>query len=193
MSRPDAQAGPGPRQRYGLALLLSLLLVCVSVDADDRLEARVQIGISLLPAVGAANQSLSKKNPNIPLPVYVVYDENRHAAERVAPELAKMKPVRGHPVAVSSVSLDELLASSPTPMSIVFIAEKLDDKLDLLVRFGEERRLLLFSPHRGDVERGVTAGFRVTDRVLPMVNMNYLNKTNIRMKAFFLRIAVKHE
>jgi len=45
----------------------------------------------------------------------------------------------------------------------------------------------------GDVERGVATGFRVTDKVLPMVNMTSLKLSNIQLKAFFLRVAVKHE
>jgi hypothetical protein len=53
--------------------------------------------------------------------------------------------------------------------------------------------VLLFSPFEGDVERGVATGFRVTDKVLPMVNTTSLKLSNIQLKAFFLRVAVKHE
>ena len=67
------------------------------------------------------------------------------------------------------------------------------NNLDDLIEFVQQKQVLLFSPFEGDVERGVTAGFRVTDKVLPMVNMASLKLSNIYLKAFFLRVAVKHE
>lgn len=186
---------PGRLVRAGIALTLALCVagVLLPARAADMMTPRLQIGVSLLPAVAAANQSLSTANPTVPLPIYVVYRDKRHIAEQLEPGLRKIDTIRNHPVVVSSIHIDEMLASNPGPMSIVFIAENLGSSLDGLIAFGRERRLLLFSPYKGDVERGVAAGFRVTDRVLPMVNMAYLKATNIQLKAFFLRIAVKYE
>ena len=76
---------------------------------------------------------------------------------------------------------------------MVFITEPLDQRLPELVELAGQQRVLLFSPFKGDVELGVTTGFQVTDKVLPLVNMASLKESKIQLKAFFLRIAVKHE
>ena len=89
--------------------------------------------------------------------------------------------------------IDELLARELPRNSTVFIAEPVEDRLPALIEFAARQRALLFSPFQGDVELGVNAGFKVTDKVLPMVNMASLKQSKIQLKAFFLRIAVKHE
>ena len=78
-------------------------------------------------------------------------------------------------------------------MSTIFIAETMDSKLGDLIEYANQRRALLVSPFKGDVGKGVATGFHVTDRVRPMVNPDSLKQSKIQLKAFFLRIAVKHE
>jgi hypothetical protein len=43
------------------------------------------------------------------------------------------------------------------------------------------------------VERGATGGIVVSDRILPYVNMETVRQSEIRIKSFFLRIAVAYE
>ena len=169
-----------------LSILVMLLsLVGSGATAQEALSPRLQIGIGLLPAVIAANKSLAAGGNGVSLPIYLVYQDNRQIAERLKPGLARIPPIRNHPLAISSLSLDELFASNPQPMSTVFIVEPLDDELEDLIEFTQQHRLLLFSPFKGDVEDGVMTGFRVTDKVLPMVNMAALKEANIHLKAFF--------
>ena len=123
----------------------------------------------------------------------MVYQNNRHQAEQLRPDLEKIGMIRRRGMRIESISLAELLTSSPEPASTIFLAEPVGDELGDLLKFVTQKRVLLFSPFEGDVERGVTTGFRVTDKVLPMVNMSSLKQSNIQLKAFFLRVAVKHE
>jgi len=180
--------------RIGLIIICGLASLMGSASlAQDGLSPRLQIGINLLPAIVAANQSLAATDNSLSLPIYLVFREDRYLAEQLKQRISQVGKIRGRALDVMSISLDELLASAPQPLGVVFIAEPLDRQLPDLVRFAQQQRLLLFSPFAGDVERGVTAGFQVTEKVLPLVNMASLKQSKIQLKAFFLRIAVKHE
>jgi len=160
--------------------------------AQEGLSPRLQIGIGMFPAVIASNQRLANDDGQ-PLTIYLVYRNDSHVAGQLQAALAKIDRIRNHEAQVEPVAIADLLASELEPTSAIFIAEPLDHEISDLVEFVQRERVLLFSPFAGDVERGVMAGFRVTDKVLPMVNMTALKQSNIYLKAFFLRIAVKHE
>jgi len=180
--------------KIGLIILCGLVpILGTSSLAQDALSPRLQIGINLLPAIVAANQSLAATDIKRNLPIYLVYREDRYQGEQLKQRISQVGKIRGRALEVEAISLDEFIAAEPQPLSVVFIAEPLDRQLPGLVRFAQQQRLLLFSPFAGDVERGVTAGFQVTDKVLPQVNMASLKQSKIQLKAFFLRIAVKHE
>ncbi len=179
-------------RRAAMALvLLSIHLLNIPAQAQE-LGPRLQIGIGILPAVIAANKRLADETEQS-LPIYVVYKNNRHLAERLVSSIEKIERIRNRQLVIEPAALTDLTSDELEPASTIFIAEELDGDLDELIEFVERQKVLLFSPFKGDVERGVAAGFRVTDKVLPMVNMTALKQSNIQLKAFFLRVAVKHE
>jgi hypothetical protein len=173
-----------------LALLLSI--AGPLSQAQEALSPRLQIGIGILPAIIAANQRLANDDAQS-LSIYLVYQNNRHRAEQLRPALEKIGKIRRHELEIESLSMTQLLEDDPAPTSAIFLVEPVGRELDELLAFTERKRVLLFSPFVGDVERGIATGFRVTDKVLPMVNMTALKQSNIQLKAFFLRVAVKHE
>ncbi len=180
--------------RTGLILLLYLASAFgLAANAQDMLPPRLQIGINLLPAVIAANNGLSTIDADKKLLIYLVYHDNEHIADLLKQSLGRIGQIRNRTIEVQAIALDELIELDPGPYSAVFIAERLDTQLPDLIRFAQDKRALLFSPFKGDVKRGVASGFRVTDKVLPLVNMKSLKQSKIQLKAFFLRIAVKHE
>ena len=177
-----------------LAMLLPLACGSSVSFAQETLEPRLQIGIGLFPAVIAANKDLGTQDSSEPLPILLLYRDNRHVAEQLGQSLEKsIGVIRGRDLDVRSISVADFLLSSPEPLTSVFLAEPLDESLGDVLQFAESNRLLLFSPFKGDVERGVAAGFKVTHKVLPMVNTKSLARSKIQLKAFFLRIAVKHD
>jgi len=178
------------------AILLTLALLVSSGEstslAQETLSPRLQIGVGILPAIIAANKRLASDEAGS-LSIYLVYRNNRHLAEKLRTALEKTGQIRKRELRVESVSLEHLLGSHPAPTSTIFIVESMGDELAELLEFARSKRVLLFSPLKGDVELGVATGFRVTDKVLPMVNMAALKQSNIQLKAFFLRVAVKYE
>jgi hypothetical protein len=180
--------------KFSVLVLLGLLsLLGTASNAQEILSPRLQIGTNLLPAVIAANTGLEEDNGTDALPIYLVYHENQRNADQLVPNLGRVGMIRKRVLKIQPIALDKLLEQEVPAPSVVFITEPLDQRLQSLVEFSQAQRVLLFSPFKGDVERGVTTGFRVTDRVLPMVNMTSLEQSKIQLKAFFLRIAVKHE
>jgi hypothetical protein len=180
--------------RIGLIVFCGLAQITgATLLAQEVLSPRLQIGVNLLPAIIAANKSLASTDISRDLPIYLVYREDPYQAERLEPRINQIEKIRSRALEVITISLDELLASEPRPLAVVFITEPLDQRLPDLVQFAQHQRALLFSPFDGDVARGVATGFQVTDKVLPLVNMTALKQSKIQLKAFFLRIAVKHE
>ena len=174
-------------------LLFLLAQLGASAHAFDQIEPRLQIGINLLPAVIAANKVVINSEPDTELPIYLVYTKNRHLAEDLLTRLAELGAIHERRLSISALSLDELLQTDISRTGSIFIAEPVDDRLQELIEHARSKQALLFSPFKGDVESGVNAGFQVTDKVLPMVNIPSLKLSRIELKAFFLRIAVNHE
>ena len=180
--------------KIGLILLLFLASVLTATPgAQENLPPRLQIGINLLPAVIAANNGLATLDSDTRLLIYLVYRDNAQPAEMLEQNLARIGMIRKRVIVVQAIALDDLLDLDLEPFATVFISEQLDQRLPELITFSQQQRALLFSPFRGDVKRGVATGLRVTDKVLPMVNLESLKQSKIQLKAFFLRIAVKHE
>ena len=190
----QTRRGPARRALTRFVLLLGLMAsLAMPAQAADLVDSRLQIGINLLPAVIAANKAVINSEADAELPIYLVYNTDRHLAERLQTRLAQLGAIRERRLSITALPLDDLLERDIARSSSIFIAEPFVERLPDLIAHAREQRALLFSPFKGDVELGVNAGFRVTDKVLPMVNMPSLKQSKIQLKAFFLRIAVKHE
>jgi len=180
--------------KISFIILLGLIpLFGVTTFAQDVLSPRLQIGINLLPAVIAANKRLIADDSSKNLRVHLLYRENAFLAQQLASRLEQVRAIRKHKLEIVLLTFDQVLASEAEQFDVIFMVEPVGERLQDLIEFAQQRRTLLFSPFEGDVELGVAAGFQVTDKVLPLVNMTSLKLSKIQLKAFFLRIAVKHE
>jgi len=178
-----------------IASLLVFVLVVSSASAQTQatIAPRLQIGINLLPAIIAANKSVINSEADAELSIYLVYKANQHLAEQLQTRLAERGAISDRGLEITALQMDDLLAKNLPGNSTIFIVEPIDSHLERVIKYASQQQALLFSPHQGDVELGVNAGFQVTDKVLPLVNMPSLKQSKIQLKAFFLRIAVKHE
>jgi len=109
----------------GLILLLYLAgLFVAPPSAQETLPPRLQIGINLLPAVIAANNSLSSIEQDKKLPIYLVYRDNAHLAGMLQANLGRIGRIRKRLIEIIPISLDELLELDPDPYSAIFISEQ---------------------------------------------------------------------
>lgn len=176
-------------------IVISAVLLATNSFAAKSLPARIEIGLNMLPSVIASNTvfSLSENEINKPVTIYVVYRDDESVASESTLKLQRIKNIRGHQLVIKSISTDKLMQADTDLYTAMIITEPMIEDRDQLINFSRQRQILFFSPFKGDVEKGVMAGFKVTNKVLPAVNLTALNKANIRLKAFFLRIAVSHD
>jgi hypothetical protein len=159
------------------------------------LQVRVEIGLNILPSIIASNTrfSLQEDDKKRPVTVYVIYTENDKPAKQASKKLRRIKNIRGHQLIIKTSSIKQVLATKTDLFSVMIIIEPMIEGRDQLINFSRQRQILFFSPFKGDVKKGVMAGYEVTNKVLPAVNLTALNEANIRLKDFFLRIAVSHD
>lgn len=176
-------------------LLILTLFSSPSLQALNELNARQQIGLNLLPGIIAANMRFNSEQDDKKesIKIYITFKENEKQAIHLSSRMHSIDKIRGHPVLIEAVSIDRLLNASVDRYSVVFISEPLNEAREALIEFSKQQQIMLFSPFKGDVEHGVMSGFEVTNKVLPAVNLTALKEANIRLKAFFLRIAAKHD
>lgn len=170
-----------------------LFLMNTPVFAEDALTPRIQIGLNLIPAVLAANKNLNAEQDPALLTVHVVYLQNIQRAIKSGNQLESVDAIRGHRLIIKVTHLDDLLGQTLEQNDSLFISEKMGRHLDALIRYAHAQQVILFSPFKGDVQKGVMSGFEVTNKVLPAINLKAMRNSNIHLKAFFLRIAVKYE
>jgi hypothetical protein len=176
-------------------IFIVILLLASDIYANHDVQARLEIGINILPSVIAANMrwNIEEKYKQQPITLFIIYDENRKLARDALSKLTRIKKIRGHRVKKEIVSMSEILSSTTDENSVLFIVEPLFENSERAIEFSRSHQSLLFSPFKGDVEKGVMTGFDVTNKVLPAVNLKALKESNIRLKAFFLRIAVSYD
>ena len=174
--------------------LIGLLLVSVSwsVGSANPLSPRVQIGLNLLPAVMAADLGVNELINKSEVTIYLGYQNDHREALGASQQLARISDIRGVPLKVVVIEYDILLDRQLNTPAAVFLVEKTPLKLARLIEFSRANKAILFSPFKGDVEKGVSAGFDITHKVVPAVNIESLKKANIVLKSFFLRVAVKY-
>lgn len=176
-----------------ISLCLMSFFMSPPLLADERLAARIQIGLNLIPAVLAANKSLIFEQDFQLLTVYVVYLRDRHSALMTAQRMESNNTVRGHKLVARVISFSDLKRQTLAHYDALFINERMGEHLKDLIQHAQKQQVILFSPFKGDVENGVMSGFEVTNKVLPAVNMHALKNSNVNLKAFFLRIALKYD
>lgn len=180
-------------------LTLLLALSAWAVDTDEVRERRIRGGLRLFRAILAADEDISRKtDADGRLRLIVLHEQRPDEAKSFAEELAglgkgkKRGRIRGVPIEVEASDDLALESFASDPPAGFFLVESLgDDALARLVAYGIEHGVIVYSPFEGDVDRGVLGGLAIETRVRPYINMQTMRDSQIRIKAFFLKVA-KH-
>lgn len=175
---------------------LAALYLCLAISgvwADAQLTPRIQIGLNLIPAVLAANKKLNSESSPQSLTLYIVYLENRTRAFKSKKQLESLNNIRDHELTLEVIHLNDLVVRNIKRFDAIFINEDIPLDLNKLIHYAHTQQVILFSPFKGDVKKGVMSGFEVSNKVLPAINLTAMRNSNIDLKAFFLRIAVKYD
>ncbi|MDT8382930.1 MAG: hypothetical protein RRB22_00785 [Gammaproteobacteria bacterium] len=189
------------RYRYISRLLAFALLVLqglvlgANLFADEAEQRRVEISMSIFPRIVAVdNDFRNKLMEGNRAQLMFVYDKDARYAQKLAEQIKNDSDnIGGMAVETAVVNVaDELSATSPP--TAIFITEKLTDaKLQTVMEFANATQRLVFSPFLGDVERGVTVGISVTNRVKPFFNLPALRTSKVTINALLMKMSKRHE
>jgi hypothetical protein len=179
-----------------LVLLVALLASGLAL-ADEKERRRVDISLSIFPRIVAVdNHFRDKLGEDEIVRLFFLYDKDRENAEDLAQRMNKgAQGIGGREVLAVAVSVDQavLVDEDTLPMAI-FITEHLGDaRLLRVMLFAEKYNRLVFSPFSGDVERGVTVGISVTNRVKPYFNIHALQRSKIVINALLMKMSRRYE
>ena len=188
-------------------MLFFFLMLVGNLHAGEQENLRARVGIELFPSVLSADIGIKQKQDvDGKLRILVLYHQQKEIAEDIARYLNRVGHVKGIPLKVEQVQRTDLKPDSKIDSNLdsklnsnqaktiagIFIAEHVGDDLPFILQFAEQKGILVFSPFEGDVERGAPAGIYISDRIFPYVNIEALNRFNIRLKPFFLKISEKY-
>lgn len=177
----------------GLALYFIILNLCY---ADETERRRVDISLSVFPRIIAVDRHLSEKVTNDEK-VLLLFIYNRD--EKIAKELAqKMENnnsnIGGMGLSVGVMQADELFKYKQNTPTAFFLTERLGEgQLTRVMKYAEENNRLVFSPFSGDVERGVTVGISVTNRVKSFFNLPVLMRSGIEINPLLIKMSKRYE
>jgi hypothetical protein len=187
-------------KRYLLSWCVMSMLVMLStvVDgalADENDSRRVDISLSIFPRIIAVDNHFREKlNSDKEAYLLFVYDNNEEYARQLAARMKKGNTnIGGMRVVVEAMSINEEFLPEDVPTAL-FVVERLTDaQLEKVMAFANETHRLVFSPYLGDVERGVTVGISVTNRVKPYFNLSSLRESKVSINALLMKMSKRHE
>jgi len=185
-------------------LVFTLLVIIqspVAVAYNETIERRISIGLRLFRTLLAADNNLEKKTtPDNQLKLLIISAELSNDNQHIADELfnigrgAKKGKIHGIPITISIITAAQLSDQHDSKVAGIYIADKLSEQqLQTVINFGVTHHAIVYSPFEGDVQNGVPAGLAVGVRVLPFININSLEKSQITIKALILKVAKIHE
>lgn len=175
-------------------LLLFLCAISSHAYADEMETRRIMVGLKLFPAVVAADYLVSeKKDKDGRLLLLILHEDNLKQANELANSLRQIDQIKNIPIKVEVHTFNEFLNQKLPVRAAAFIAEPANSQINEIINQGITSSTLIFSPFKGDVEKGIHSGFIVSDRILPYVNIKTLNQSGIKLKPFFLRVSMQHE
>jgi hypothetical protein len=183
------------RAAIGTVCVLILLAARAISALDASEDRRAAMGARLFRAMLDADVELPRKTlPDGRLLVVFLHQGDAARAERLATEFAtagkgdKPQPIAGLPLSLELSSDPSLAAYAGRPLAGVFLTESPDGKaLRRVIDLGIARRVVVYSPFDGDVERGVLGGLSVEAQVRLFVNAKTLAASNVTFKALFLK------
>ena len=176
------------------AFVLLAIAFALPLAADDVQDRRAQTGVRLFRTLLAADLDLPKKTvgPNQLLIVFFYVDDRQRAADlaaRFAGDAKAPEKIRDLDVVIELSNDPTLAAHAKRVPAGVFIAQPpKQDALKSLVRYGIQRRVIVYSPYEGHVESGVLGGLSIEAQVRPFINLATLEASHISLKEFFLKV-----
>lgn len=177
--------------------LCLLLLVAANVSASNRDERRLQISLSMFPRILAVDNQyferisgLNKKSC-----LAFIYQTDLSATRKLGEKLKEsVKNIAGLTFDTIVVDVGKKMSNLPEFTSALFLAERLEDEaFGKALQYAQNHHLILFSPFKGDVERGATAGIAFSNLAKPYFNVETLTRSAIEINQMLIETSVVYE
>jgi hypothetical protein len=182
--------------RWCLLVLLVLTSGIVGSSlADETDTRRVDISLSIFPRIVAVDNNFRDKlTADEKAYLLFVYDKDKEYAERLAERMKKSNAnIGGMQISTKTISIASGVLRDELPTALFVVERLTDDQLKEVMAFSAETHRLVFSPYLGDVERGVSVGISVTNRVKPYFNLSSLRKSKVSINALLMKMSKRHE
>jgi hypothetical protein len=175
-----------------LQITIPIIILIISVS-ELYSNNRILIGIDLFPSFLASDQNIHNKiGEDKQLHIVIAYQYDQNTAIDMANRLKDLGKIRGIPIKVYISTENEIEYSKDQNIAGIFIAESMIP-LRSIIKKSIEQSFIVFSPFEGDVEKGVTGGMYITDRIVPYINVKTLLLAKINMKSFFFKVSKQYE
>ncbi len=165
--------------------------------ADEEEKRRVDISLTIFPRIVAVDNNFrSKLDSERKVNLVFVYFDGKERAKSLAKVIEeKNKNIGGMGVVASTMAAKDLLSENyKGNITAIFISERLNENIfNKVMAFAEKKNRIAFSPFAGDVERGVTVGISVTNRVKPYFNSSTLKRSGIVINALLMKMSKRYE
>ncbi|TQV88078.1 hypothetical protein [Aliikangiella coralliicola] len=192
--------GRGKTKTFALQQFLLLMLMLLAGNglsqADSFTERRAHVGLKLFRTLVSADLEINNKsNAQGVLPITLLYANKDEQAKEYQQSLQQsFKAVKKIPTEIETLSAVQMLNNAEFKTAAIFIAQPLSkSELNKVIQYGIKHRIIIFSPFEGDVEQGVLGGLSVQATVRPLINKHTLNKSQLSIKPFYLKVAKYYE
>lgn len=159
-------------------------------------EYRFRVALKLFPRIAATDQKLKEKlGDNGKIYLLIIYINKQEQARQLIEILSDDIPRIGK-IDIEyrySNRLYKYYGPDQLPTAI-FLAEPLSTAdLNKLMEYSQKYHRLVFSPFEGDVERGVTAGIYISNKITPYFNKKAMSMADINLHQSLLRVSTHYE
>lgn len=193
-------AGSGLRWRQpppwlrtaAVAAAVQIALLAPFAYAQTEQDRRNEAGIRMFGTLLLADVDLAKKADEGKLSLVIYYTSDARAAESLARSLRVTSA--GEPRTLGGLAVDVAITNDPTfngrnPAAIFLAQPPPAATLQSIIQYGIGRRIIVYSPFEGHVERGVAGGLSIGAQVKPYINASTLQASQISLKAIFMKVA----
>ena len=180
---------------FSISIIINFLIILLSstiagAGAVERDELRVNAGLDYFQSILTADLDIAeKKGDDGFLTLLLIYTDNRPQAEKMTRIISSLKEIKDIPIRVEITNDLTLSSFKDKPPAGIFITQPLENKLPDVVDYAVKNSIVLFSPFKGDVEKGVLGGIHISAKVRPYINLSAMKASKVRITKIFISVS----
>ncbi len=181
------------------------LLLCFSISfptfANEEDDRRVRNGLKMFRTILIADQDIAKKhNRQDGMDIVFLFDQDLERAQLLARKFVRLGrgdkkgKIKDRPITVHIMRDLKGIEAEQIQAAGIFILDRVaPEQVQAAAEYGKANNIVTYSPHKGDVEKGIMSGLLIDTRPKPYINVATLSHSQIRIKSFLLKVAELYE